>query len=107
MTQNSDVSIKIKRYNPNVDKEPYYQNYRIKLKEEKINLLQALEFIYQEKDETLTFRRYCCGIQFCNSCRMKVNGKVAHACLTLLSPGQEMIVEPLPKRKVKRDLIVE
>ena len=103
----NQVCLKVLRYNPQVDKTPYHQNYFIPVTDEKMNLLQALEYIYREQDDTLTFRRYCCGLQFCNSCMMLVNGKRTHACLTILMPDTELEVAPLPGKRVLRDLIIE
>ena len=72
-----------------------------------MNLLQALEVIYQDQDESLAFRRYSCGIQFCNSCLMLINGKPAHACLTIVEAGAEYVVAPLKGKQVILDLIVK
>ena len=100
-----EVSIKVLRYSQ--DKGSYAQTYHVPLVAEKTNLLQTLEYIYQEQDDTLAFRRYSCGVQFCNSCLMQINGKPAHACLTIVEPGQELEVAPLPGKVILRDLIVE
>ena len=84
------------------------QEYRLTIKkDEKTSLLQALEEIYQTQDDTLAFRRFCCGLQFCNSCMMRVNGKNTHACMTILEPGKTYEVKPLSGHKVIRDLVVE
>ena len=102
-----EACLNVLRYNPCVDKDPHFEKYFVPITEEKMNLLQALEYIYQEQDSTLTFRRYCCGLQFCNSCRMLINDRPAHACLFIVEPGTEVTVAPLARRQVLRDLIVE
>ncbi|OGP58647.1 MAG: hypothetical protein A2162_12050 [Deltaproteobacteria bacterium RBG_13_52_11b] len=107
MSGKTRIHLKVLRYNPQIDNDPYYEDYFLPATEEKMNLLQALEQIYREQDDTLTFRRYSCGLQFCNSCLMLVNGKRAHACLTIIEPGTHVEVAPLPGRRVLRDLIVE
>ncbi len=99
--------LKIHRYNPQADTAIYDQTYVVPLDKEKINLLQALEYIYREQDDSLTFRRYCCGLHYCNSCMMLLNGRKVHACLTVVEPGSELDVGPLPGRRVLRDLISE
>ena len=106
-TRDNCVRLKILRYNPLADKHPYYETYSVPLTEEKVNLLQALETVYQNQDDSLAFRRYCCGIQFCNSCLMMINGKQSHACLTLVRPGEEYEVAPLSGKETARDLIVK
>ncbi|MDP2267583.1 MAG: 2Fe-2S iron-sulfur cluster-binding protein [Deltaproteobacteria bacterium] len=105
-SRNNCVRLKILRYNPQLDTEPHYETYSVELTEEKMNLLQALETVYQNHDESLTFRRYCCGIQFCNSCLMLINGKPSHACLTIVDAGVEYEVAPLKGKQVLMDLIV-
>jgi succinate dehydrogenase/fumarate reductase-like Fe-S protein len=104
--QNNCVHLKIQRYNPPLDTEPHYETYDLPLRSEKMNLLQALEAIYQNHDASLAFRRYCCGIQLCNSCLMLVNGKPSHACLTIVEAGAEYEVAPLKGKQVLMDLIV-
>jgi succinate dehydrogenase / fumarate reductase iron-sulfur subunit len=106
-SETKEVVLKVCRYNPHTDETPYYKTYSVPVTQEKMNLLQALEYIYQKQDATLAFRRYCCGIQFCNSCVMLINGKRTHACLTVLSPQTELEVAPLPGTRVLRDLVFE
>lgn len=82
------------------------QRYEVPVSED-MTVLQALNYIYENLDGTLAFRRYCCGGQFCNSCMMEVNGKVAHACLTKVNPGDSLLLKPLPRRAVIRDLVTD
>lgn len=108
MTSQDSVIIQALRSPAAGEKAPRIQEYRLALKAgEKYSLLQALEEIYQTQDDTLAFRRYCCGLQFCNSCMMRVNGKNTHACMTILEPGETYKVGPLSGHKIIRDLIVE
>jgi succinate dehydrogenase/fumarate reductase-like Fe-S protein len=106
-SEGKQVRLKVLRCNPEVDKGSFYQTYFVPVTEEKMNLLQALEYVYHEQDDTLAFRRCSCGLQFCNSCMMQINGKRAHACVTIIEPDTELEVAPLPGRRVLRDLIVE
>jgi succinate dehydrogenase/fumarate reductase-like Fe-S protein len=106
-TEMNYVRLKILRYDPQEDKTPHRETYWVPITGEKMNLLQALETIYQEQDDTLAFRHYCCGIQYCNSCLMLINGKQAHACLTIVNPGDEFEVAPVRGKRVLRDLVVE
>jgi succinate dehydrogenase/fumarate reductase iron-sulfur protein len=105
--QNNSVRLTILRYNPLLDENPYQKTYTVPVHEEKMSLLQALEYIYEEQDDTLAFRRYCCGVQYCNSCMMLINGKPTHACLTIVKPGEEITVAPLRGKQVLRDLITD
>ena len=100
------VKVKIFRYNPDVDFGPSYQTYVVPW-EEKGNVLQVLKAIYDDHDRTLAFPYYACGFKYCNGCMMTINGKVAHACLTLVDPGDELILEPLKSYPIIRDLVVD
>ncbi len=94
------------RYDPENDKEPRYQEYHVRLEEE-ISVLVLLERIQTEIDPTLSFRSYCCGLQMCGSCQMRIDHKRRFACLTLVRPGERITVEPVtyPEGHIK-DLLV-
>ena len=95
------------RYDPDCDAEPRYQEYRVPTEEE-TTVLVLLNRIHREMDDTLSFRSFCCGLQMCGSCVMRIDGKKKLACLTLLRPGQKVTLEPVtfPAAHIK-DLVVE
>lgn len=96
----------IYRYNPDVDAEPYYQDYELKEIEPGMMLLAALLKL-KEQDETLSFRRSC-GEGVCGSDSMNINGANGLACITPLSTLRQPIeIRPLPGLPVVRDLIVD
>ena len=65
--------------------------------------LDALMFIKNDLDPTLTFRRSCReGI--CGSCSMNVNGTNTLACLKPIE-GKEINIYPLPHMRVLKDLV--
>ena len=65
--------------------------------------LDALMFIKNDLDPTLTFRRSCReGI--CGSCSMNVNGTNTLACLKPIK-GKEINIYPLPHMRVLKDLV--
>jgi succinate dehydrogenase/fumarate reductase-like Fe-S protein len=68
------ITAMVFRYDPDCDSKPRYQEYRVPVEEE-ISVLVLITRIQQEMDETLSFRSFCCGLQMCRSCLMKVNGK--------------------------------
>lgn len=100
------VKAKIFRYNPEVDSYPAYRTYNVPWPE-KGNVLQLLKQIYQEMDRTLAFKYYACGFKFCNSCMMTINGTVAHGCFTIVSPGDEIVLEPMKGYPIIKDLVVD
>ena len=66
-------------------------------------VLDALMFIKNQMDPSLTFRRSCReGI--CGSCSMNVNGTNTLACLKPIE-GEEINIYPLPHMRVLKDLI--
>lgn len=96
----------IYRYNPDVDKKPYVQDYELKDIEPGMMLLAALLKL-KEQDETLSFRRSC-GEGVCGSDSMNINGVNGLACITPLSDLKEPVeIRPLPGLPVVRDLIVD
>ena len=85
------------RQNPRIDK------YYIAKKKLGPMVLDALMFIKNEIDPTLTFRRSCReGI--CGSCSMNINGTNTLACLKPIE-GKEINIYPLPHMKVIKDLV--
>jgi succinate dehydrogenase/fumarate reductase-like Fe-S protein len=90
---NQQIIAMVLRYDPERDKKPYYDEYRLKAEEE-ISVLILLNRIHNEIDPTLSFRSFCCGLQMCGSCLMRINDKKRFACLTLVKPGEKVTIEP-------------
>jgi succinate dehydrogenase / fumarate reductase iron-sulfur subunit len=101
------VKFSIYRYNPDTDKKPYVQDYKLELPEHSDMMLLKALLLLKEQDATLNFRRSC-GEGVCGSDGMNVNGKNMLACITSLSSlGNNIIVRPLPGMPVIRDLVVD
>lgn len=115
MTETKTITVRIKRFNPDTDKRPYYQNFPIELDGEK-TVLDALEEIKATQDGSLTFRRSC-RHAICGSCAMMVNRRNTLVCtkpLTsvvsqggLFSKPDVVLIEPLPYLPVIKDLVVD
>ena len=98
----------IYRYNPEIDKKPYMQDFDLDIEKHNCHMvLDALLAIKNTIDDTLTFRRSCReGV--CGSDGMNINGKNGLACTTHLSTLKEpIIVRPLPSLPITRDLVVD
>lgn len=104
MTMGKTTRIIIQRWPANEGEE--MSHYEVPLDED-MTLLQALNYIYDNLDRSLAFRRYCCGGHFCGSCLMEVNGKAAYACVTKLVPEQSLVVKALSGHEIIKDLIVK
>ena len=96
----------IYRYDPDKDKAPYMQTFKLELNDKHRMLLDAL-LALKLQDETLTFRRSCReGI--CGSDGVNINGKNGLACLWNLNDlPNEITIRPLPGLPVVRDLVVD
>lgn len=101
------MKFSIYRFNPEVDKKPYMQDYELNLQETPAAMvLDALKLL-KKQDETLSFRRSC-GEGVCGSDGMNINGKNGLACVTPLAGIKEPVVlRPFPGMPVIRDLIVD
>lgn len=109
------ITVRIKRYNPDTDKKPYFKNYSIELTSEK-TVLDALEEIKATQDGSLTFRRSC-RHAICGSCAMMVNRRNTLVCTKplsavineggLFSKPDTVLIEPLPYLPVIKDLVVD
>ena len=100
------VTLKIFRYNPEVDQKFHYETYTFDA-EETDRILDLLEHVKGYIDGTLSFRRSCAhGV--CGSDAMRINGKNMLACKTLVRDvGTTISVEPILGLKVMKDLIVD
>ncbi len=101
-----------------------YDDFNIKVSRE-MTVLDALFHIQEEIDDSLAFR-YSCRGAVCGSCAILINGMPLLACKTQVSrveelnnayevylpqkgraPEDGMLLEPIPKLPVLRDLVVD
>ena len=101
------LKFKILRFDPNMDKEPYYKKYVVEAQGSE-RVLDCLNRIKWEQDGSLSYR-HSCGHGVCGSDAMYINGLCALACHNLVKDyeGVEVVVEHLPTFKVLKDLIVD
>src|SRR5579863_902364 len=101
------VKVSIYRYNPEVDKKPYYKDYDVSLDPLDTKLLNVLMKIKDLYDDSVSFRRSCReGV--CGSDAININGRNGLACLTDISSlGNKIVLRPIPGLPVIRDLIVD
>jgi|Deesub1362B_J571_1020462.scaffolds.fasta_scaffold00236_40 succinate dehydrogenase / fumarate reductase iron-sulfur subunit len=99
-------TFRIRRFNPEKDTESHWEEYTVEM-ESMERVLDGLIRIKETQDGSLTFRRSCAhGI--CGSCAMKINGKNALACQSLIKEMPETItIEPLQAFPVIKDLVVD
>jgi len=101
--------VRVQRYNPDIDKKPYYQEFIIEPSQD-TTILDALHMIKSEQDGSLTFRRSC-RHAICGSCAKYVNGKnmlVCHVPLkSVLDNKNTVTIRPLPYLPIIKDLVVD
>ena len=100
------VTFKIRRYNPEMDKEAHYETYQVEV-EPTDRVLDGLNYIKWNIDGTFSYRRSCAhGV--CGSDAMRINGVNRLACKVLIKDvKQPIVIEPLLGLKVIKDIIVD
>jgi succinate dehydrogenase / fumarate reductase, iron-sulfur subunit len=100
------VTVKIRRFNPELDSEPHWQSFQVESMptDRVLNLLFTIKG-YQ--DGSLTFRRSCAhGV--CGSDAMRINGKNRLACKVLVKDmPDEIMIEPIKGLPLLKDLVVD
>ncbi len=106
MTETFQATVRILRYNPDVDKKPHWAEYKVEV-EPTDRVIDVLHKIKWYQDGTLAVRRSCLhGI--CGSDAMVINGRNALACKVLMkNVGTKITVEPLRGFRVIKDLVVD
>src|SRR5206468_12483871 len=101
------VQLKIYRYDPDKDTKPYMQDITVELKDTDKMLLDALQRIKSDMDDSLSLRRSCReGV--CGSDAMNINGRNGLACTTRLSDLPNVVtLKPLAGLPIIRDLVVD
>ena len=103
---NDMVKITVTRYDPVKDAE-YKQTYQVP-RGSRVRVLDFLNYIFDEIDPSLAYRRHLCKARMCNGCMMMVNDKPRLVCWEVVSPEQnEITLSPLKERKVLKDLVVD
>jgi succinate dehydrogenase / fumarate reductase iron-sulfur subunit len=101
-----DVQLRIRRYNPEVDAEPHWEEYALQA-EPTDRVLDLLHQVKWYQDGTLTFRRSCAhGV--CGSDAMLINGRNRLACEYLVrDAGTQITVEAIRGMAIVKDLLVD
>ena len=101
-----NVQLRILRYDPERDRAPHWEEYRLEAKPMD-RVLDLLHTVKWHQDGTLTFRRSCAhGV--CGSDAMLINGRNRLACKVRVDQmGRKISVAPLPGLAVIKDLVVD
>jgi len=104
-----EVTLKVKRFDPEGSAKPYYQQYTVDMPSN-ATVLDTLIEAREYHDGTLSLR-CSCRSAICGSCMMRVNGKARLACKTqigsIAKEGEEILIEPGGNLPVIKDLVVD
>ncbi len=97
--------LRVYRWDPDTDERPRLDRYEVDLDQCGQMVLDALIYVKNEIDSTLTFRRSCReGI--CGSCAMNIDGVNTLACTRAIADVKgDIKVYPLPHARVVKDLV--
>jgi succinate dehydrogenase / fumarate reductase iron-sulfur subunit len=100
------ITVKIRRFNPELDAEPHWESYAVPV-EPTDRVLDTLHWVKWNVDGSLTFRRSCAhGV--CGSDAMRINGVNRLACKVLVKDlGDEITVEAIQGLPLLKDLLVD
>jgi succinate dehydrogenase / fumarate reductase, iron-sulfur subunit len=100
------ITVRIKRYNPEVREDPWWDEFELEM-EPSDRVLDVLHEVKWHHDGTLALRRSCAhGI--CGSDAMLINGKNDLACKVLVKEvAPKVTVEPIRGLQPLKDLIVD
>lgn len=97
------ITVTISRFDPTRDEAPRRQQYQVPLVDG-LNVLGALDYIYEHIDSTLAYYDHAaCAQGICKTCVARINGKAALMCQTMVTG--DITVEPAGKFEVVRDLV--
>ncbi len=99
-------TFKIYRYDPETGDNPRWDTFEVDLDACGPMVLDAILYIKNNMDSTLTFRRSCReGV--CGSCAMNIGGRNTLACTKGIDEvaGREVTISPLPHLPVIKDLV--
>jgi succinate dehydrogenase / fumarate reductase, iron-sulfur subunit len=109
MTNNENVTLRIQRFNPDLDKKPYLQEFQLQ-RTQGMTVLDALHVAKTEQDGSITYRRSC-RHAICGSCAMNINGKNELAChlpiKDVMDRKGRVTIRPLPYLPIIKDLVVD
>ena len=100
-----ELELEVMRYDPEKDQAPWFQKYTVSC-EEDWAILDALNYVKENIDTTLSYR-WSCHMMVCGSCGMMVNGEPSLTCKTFVRDLPDRVrIEPLENFPIERDLVV-
>ena len=105
METSSAVFVRVWRFDPERPVESRLQSYEV-VTTEPLSVMALLAKIH-EMDASFACRTSTCFKGQCGSCLVRVNGRDALGCVTLVQPGETVTVEPHSRYRIVRDVVVD
>ena len=84
---------------------PKFETFKVPF-QQGASILDALIWINDNVDESLSFRYSCINANACKECMMIIDGQVEYACLKKLQKSGSKL-EPLPNKTLIKDLVTD
>ena len=84
---------------------PEFETFKVPF-QQGASILDALIWISENVDESLSFRYSCINANACKECMMIIDGQVEYACLKKLQKSGSKL-EPLPNKTLIKDLVTD
>jgi succinate dehydrogenase/fumarate reductase iron-sulfur protein len=97
------MKLKIQKFNPLEDAEPYYVEGEVEYREG-FTALDAI-YLFHTNVEPVNFD-FSCGGRICGRCACMIDGKPQMLCITVLD-DKTHVIEPLEGHPIIRDLVVD
>ena len=85
---------------------PRYDEFAVPF-EDGATVLDALMWVRAHRDPSLAIRYSCINANVCKECTIAIDGCVAYACTARLRDGAVMVLDPLPGKRLLRDLVTD
>lgn len=88
------------------DEPPGYEEFAVPF-EDGASVLDALIWIRTWQDPSLAIRYSCINANVCKECTIAIDGIVDYACTTRLCDDRVITLDPLPGKRMLRDVVSE
>jgi len=105
MEISATITVRVHRFDPATDAAGRLEEFRV-ASGEPLSVMALLAKV-REFDATFCCRTSTCFKGRCGSCLVRVNGRDAFGCTTLVRPGETVVVEPHSRFAVIRDVVVD
>lgn len=105
--QPKEIVFHVRRYIPEQDAKPRWQDYTIRV-EPGMTVLDGLHRIKETRDQTLAWR-FSCRMGVCGSCGMLINGRPDLSCNTQIFDvtDSRLVLAPMPNYDIIKDLVAD